>query len=314
MYRTGCSVFVPETHRYLSHTLSLYLLPRTKPLDCPTFPRGPLCLIPRFPSVAPTRLPSMPPAKAGIASAASLGSSADDYETDPTHPVLERMVLFGGRGWTVYELPDHPQALLKMVYDSGDQVEGSICDQIPWAHNAEQDEYYAPARDDFPNNTFWQWADEEDRAELLVYNDPAELGCVDQGDGTPGACPYRQTKDRASEGDGPAVELAISGVACGRLVSLVTTEKSAVALLYDMTDITEPTLVQMFHLSPGMKDKSAGLAYNDGTMGEIDPEIAMFLDDEESPSGKAGVFIVGAHSGSISFWEFDCADQDPQSS
>ena len=57
-----------------------------------------------------------------------------------------------------------------------------------------------------------------------------------------------------------------------------------------------------------------GLAYNDGTIGDFDPEIAMFVSDETSPSGKAGFFIMGTHSGTISFWELDCADDDKQSS
>ena len=239
----------------------------------------------------------------------SLGSTAIDYEVDPKNPVFERMVLFGGRGWTVFELPDNPHALLKLVYDSGDSIERGICEQMPWAHNSEQGDEYAPAAN-FPNNTRWQLGDEDDRAEILEYNDPEQEGCLDQGDGTPGACPYSQTVDRASTGDGPAVERVVSGVACGRLISFVTTEKSSVALLYDMTDITSPTLKQMFHLTPGTKDRSPGLAYNDGTIGEIDPEIAIFLGDKDSPSGKAGIFVIGAHSGTVSFWEFECADND----
>lgn len=164
----------------------------------------------------------------------SLGSSAIDYEVDPTNPVFERMVLFGGRGWTIYELPDNPRALLKLVYDSGDSIEREICKRMPWAHNAETDEWYAPAAN-FPNNTLWELSDEEDRAEILEINDPEQKGCLDQGDGTPGACPLSQTVDRRSVKDGQGVEMVVSGVACGRLFSLVTTESSGVAALYDMT-------------------------------------------------------------------------------
>jgi len=236
----------------------------------------------------------------------SIGSSSIDYEVDPLNPIFERMVIFGGRGWTVYELPENPHALLKLVYDSGDSIERGICENLPWLHNAEQDDAYAPA-DNFPNNTRWQFADEDDREEILEYNDPNEKGCADQGNGQPGACPYSQTVDRASTKDGPAVEMVTPGVACGRLVSFVTTEKSSVALLYDMTDITSPDLIQMFHLTPGTRDRSPGLAYNDGTIGEVDPEIAFFLSEEDSPSGNAAIMIVGAHSGTVSFWEFECA-------
>ena len=236
----------------------------------------------------------------------SIGSTSIDYEVDPKNPVFERMVMFGGRGWTVFELPENPHALLKLVYDSGGSIEQEICEKIPWAHNTEQDDAYAPAAD-FPNNTLWQVYDEEDREELIEYNDPEQKGCEDQGDGTPGACPYSKTVDRASTKDGPAVEKVVSGVACGRLISFVTTEKSSVGLLYDMTDITSPDLKQMFHLSPGTRDRSPGLAYNDGTIGEVDPEITFFLSDNESPSGNGGIMVIGAHSGTISFWEFECA-------
>ena len=70
----------------------------------------------------------------------SVGSSAIDYELDPANPTFHRMVMFGGRGWTIYELPKNPEALLKLVFDSGDDMETTVCEQIPWAYNAEADE------------------------------------------------------------------------------------------------------------------------------------------------------------------------------
>lgn len=62
----------------------------------------------------------------------SLGSSAINYEVNSTHPIFHRMVLYGGRGWSIYELPENPDALLKLVFDSGDDGERTSCEQFPW--------------------------------------------------------------------------------------------------------------------------------------------------------------------------------------
>ena len=53
----------------------------------------------------------------------SVGSSAINYELDPAQPLFYQMVLFGGRGWSIYELPDDLDALLKLIFDSGDDAE-----------------------------------------------------------------------------------------------------------------------------------------------------------------------------------------------
>lgn len=238
----------------------------------------------------------------------SVGSTAIDYELDPTNPTFHRMVMKGGRGWTIYELPDDPDDLLKLVFDSGDDMERSVCDEFPWAYNSQLDEEFAPT-DKMPNHTLWNW-DEEIREKLLETNDPEVDGCLDQGDNTSGACPLESLVDVASRKSGVQIEHIEAGVACGRLIAVVASEKTSVAWLYDITNIASPDLVKTFHLSPASQKKSPGLAYNDGTIGEVDPENFSFLSSEESPTGKAAILFGGAYSGTLSYWEFECFEDD----
>lgn len=246
----------------------------------------------------------------------AVGSSSIDYERDPQNPTFQRLVMQGGRGWTIYELPEDPDALLKLVFDSGDDVEHASCEFFPWAYNSIQDEEMGPG-ENMPNNTLWRYAvekgDEDLMEELAAANDPEQDGCADQGDGTPGACPLSQNVDTRSAKGGLQVEHVVSGVACGRLVALVSTEKESIALLYDITNIASPDVVQVFQLSHATENKSAGLAYNDGTIGEIDPESFVFLSASESPTGKASVIFAGAFSGTLSYWEFECGVEDDMS-
>ena len=245
-----------------------------------------------------------------------MGSAAIDYESDPSNPIFQRMVILGGRGWTVYELPEDPSALLKLVYESGDTIERATCEKFPWAHNAEVEDVSAPASDNFPNNTLWVksnlFQDEEYLEELEEYNDPDDAGCADQGDGTVGACPMKDTVDFLSSESGPTIENTVVGSACGRLLSVVATEASSVALIYDITEITKPQIFKVIHLAESVKDKSVGLAYNDGTVGEIVPRSIQFLLPHESPSGKAALLITGEQSGTASLWNFRCAGDDDQ--
>ena len=236
----------------------------------------------------------------------ALGSNAVDYESDWTNPIYHRMVLSGGRGWSVYELPEDPENLLKLVFDSGDAIEKDGCAAYPWAHNSLQDEEHSPAGDDFPNNTFWRISDEDMRETLLATNDPEQDGCEDRGDGLPGACGIAGNMDGRSPKDGATIEQIVIGEACGRLVALTAGEKNSIGLLFDITELTTPSLLKVFHLSPASRHKSPGIAYNDGTIGEIDPENSIFLSAKQSPSGKPSVMFVGAFSGTVSFWEFDC--------
>lgn len=239
----------------------------------------------------------------------SLGSTAIDYDTDPQNPIFYRMVMQGGRGWSIYELPENPDGLLKLVFDSSDYLERVGCEIFPWSHNAKMDEEDSPTAN-FPNNTLWKIADEELRKVLIEKSDPEHDGCSDQGDGTPGACPMSGTIDGSSSKEGPGVETIVTGVACGRLFTVTATEKSSVAYLFDITNVGNPELKKVFHLSEATQHKSPGLAYNDGTIGEIDPENIVFLPAEKSPTRKPSLLFAGAFSGTISYWEFDCIDED----
>mmetsp|Transcript_32237 Transcript_32237/g.58937 ORF Transcript_32237/g.58937 Transcript_32237/m.58937 type:complete len:199 (-) Transcript_32237:85-681(-) len=137
-------------------------------------------------------------------------------------------------------------------------------------------------------------------------NDPDEDGCADGGDGNPGACPLGETVDERSLKDGAGTEAVVAGVACGRLLAVTATEKQSTAFVYDVTDPSAPELLFVQHLSAASQTKNPGVAYADGTLGEIDAEAMIFLDACHSPSGKAGVMFGGAWSGTMSFWEFEC--------
>lgn len=170
------------------------------------------------------------------------------------------------------------------------------------------DDEHAPVT--LANNTLWKsvQGDPDDMAGIFQYSDPSQLGCADQGDGTPGACPMKDTVDALSSSNGASIESVTVGEACGRLVAAMATEKGSLAMLMDITDITSPEIVQIFHLSPASQNMSPGLAYNQGILGEIDPESTIFLSPEQSPSGKAGILWAGSQSGTVSFWEFQCQE------
>lgn len=76
--------------------------------------------------------------------------------------------------------------------------------------------------------------------------------------------------------------------------------------VYDIADVSNPTLVQVFHLSPVSENLNPGVAYKERTLGEIDAESIQFLSAEQSPTGNASVLISGAFSGTASLWEFVC--------
>jgi len=97
----------------------------------------------------------------------------------------------------------------------------------PWVFNSIQDEEFAPVNGVLHNTT-----DNDLRETIDEVSDPAEDGCADQGDGTPGACPLSQTVDERSEKDGPAPEAIVAGKACGRLFAVTSSEKAGSALFY----------------------------------------------------------------------------------
>jgi len=235
----------------------------------------------------------------------SVGSSMIDY-SDPTKPNIERMVIFGGRGISIYEVSDS----LKLIWDSGDEFEKEGCKAYPWAHGGIQDEEFAPV-----GGTLYNMADDDLKETIEEVNDPEEDGCDDGGDGKPGACPLGKTVDERSPKDGYAPESIVVGKACGRLYAATVSEKNSVGFLYDITLITSPKLEEVFHLSPISETLNPGLAYDGGEIGEIDAESIIFLDEDESPTGKAGILFAGAFSGTISWWDFECEEgKDDKSS
>ena len=227
----------------------------------------------------------------------TVGSAAINYAT-PSAPVIEHIVAFGGRGVSIYE---HTTSGLTLTWDSAEQVEKEQCANYPWAHNAIQDEEFSPL-----NGDLYMSAGSKLRETLDEMNDPSKDGCADGGNGQPGACPLGQMVDERSEKDGPGVEAIVAGKACGSLLAVTATEKQGTAFVYDISNIASPTLLFVKHLSVASETKNPGVAYADGTLGEIDPEAMIFLEDAHSPSGKAGVMFAGAWSGTMSFWEFEC--------
>ena len=114
--------------------------------------------------------------------------------------------------------------------------------------------------------------------------------------------------DERSLKDGAGPEAIAVGVACGRMIMVTATEKQGTAFVLDVTDPANTTLLFTRHLSPASETKNPSVAYNDGTLGEVDPESITFLDAHDSPTGYAGVLFAGAWSGTLSFYEFTKAD------
>ena len=227
----------------------------------------------------------------------TVGSAAINY-TNPAAPEIQHIVAFGGRGVSIYE---HTTSGLTLTWDSAEQVEKEQCANYPWAHNGIQDEEFAAV-----NGTLYMSASSKLKETLDEMNDPSQDGCADGGNGQPGACPLGQMVDDRSQKDGPGVEAIVAGKACGSLLAVTATEKQGTAFVYDISNIASPTLLFVKHLSPASETKNPSVAYADRTLGEIDPEAMIFLEDAYSPSGKAGVMFAGAWSGTMSFWEFQC--------
>jgi len=144
---------------------------------------------------------------------------------------------------------------------------------------------------------------------LLHRNDPNQESCQDAGDGNPGACPISETIDMKAPEDGLAPESVTVAIACNRLLAVSCGENNGDCFIYDISNIddsVDPVLKKVFNLSPASENKSPGLAYDDKTLGDLDAEVVLFVPPEESPTGKAALMFGGAHSGTLSFWEFEC--------
>nr|ALG03272.1 alkaline phosphatase [Alexandrium catenella] len=236
----------------------------------------------------------------------TMGSTAVDYST-PEAPQIKKVMPFGGRGFAVYRVTS--AGSLQRVVDSGSTLEKLQCQHFPWAHNAVQDEEFSPVGGTFYNSL-------QDGSKLK--DDILELnqdGC--QTGNEYRACPMQETTDGRSPKDGAAAETVAVGVACGRLLAVVTTEKQGTIFVVDITTINSPEVLFVEHLSPAPQTLNPREAYVEGanvgqsTIGEIDPESIIFMDAGHSPSGKVGVFFAGAWSGSVSFWELECPTPEP---
>ncbi|CAE8717012.1 unnamed protein product [Polarella glacialis] len=235
----------------------------------------------------------------GTKMAITIGSSAVDY-SDATAPIFKAAVGFGGRGVSIYKASD-----MSLVWDSGSDFEREQCAAYPWAHNGIQDEEFAP-KTGSQNDLYASLVSSSKLAtDIADMNDPREDGCEDGGAGEAGPCPLNNTIDERSLKDGAGPEAVVIGYACGRMLMVTATEKQGTAFVYDVSDPTAPKFLFVHHLSPASQSKNPGVAYADGTLGDIDPESSIFLQASASPTGKAGVMFAGAWSGTISFYEFE---------
>ena len=244
-----------------------------------------------------------------------------------TNPTFKATVGFGGRGTSIWKASD-----MSLVWDSKSDFEKQQCANYPWAHNGVADEEFASIREVHEGALFASekagqvsatppyqaitagWTSLQET--LWEINDPSEDGCqpgphVTAGpgcDSTYCACPLGQTKDERSLKDGAGPEAIVVGEACGRLLMVTATEKQGTAFVYDVTDPSSPNLLFVQHLSPASEKKNPSVAYNDGTLGEVDPESITFLSAADSPTGNAGVLFAGAWSGTLSIYEFTQSD------
>lgn len=124
-----------------------------------------------------------------------------------------------------------------------------------------------------------------------------------------------ETVDETAEADGLAVESVVAGVACDRLVMIGCGESNTICLLYDITDGPEsPVLLKTFSTSPASETMNPQQAFDSGELGDIDTETMLMVNDTESPTGKAGIIMGGAISGTLSFYEFECQSHSGGSS
>ena len=65
-----------------------------------------------------------------------VGSSSVDY-TNASWPMIKRIVAFGGRGISIFEVLEDPETgSLQLVWDSADDFEQETCANVPRAHNS----------------------------------------------------------------------------------------------------------------------------------------------------------------------------------
>ncbi|GKY96678.1 hypothetical protein MPSEU_000627400 [Mayamaea pseudoterrestris] len=233
----------------------------------------------------------------------TLGTSSVDY-SNPEAPNIFQLVGIGGRGVSLFEVTGSG---LELVWDSQDEFERLGCASFPFAHNSIQDEEFSPVGGAFYNSLP---ADDGLRETIDEMNDPDEDGCVDGGNGESGACPLKETVDERSAKDGPSPATVVFGNACGEQYMATSNEKNGIGYVYHLpVNGSSPCILSTFHLSPVSESLNAGLAYEAGTLGEVDAESLQFLSEEDSPTGKAAILFAGAWSSTVSLWEFNCVDE-----
>jgi hypothetical protein len=141
-----------------------------------------------------------------------------------------------------------------------------------------------------------------------IRNDPLGDGCT-FNNGSTGACPMGSTVDTKAQQDGLGVETVVVGIACDHLVALGCGENNAMCFLYDISDIESPVHLKTFNLSPSSRNRNPEQTYLDD-LGDIDAETIQFIYPGQSPTGKSGFIFGGAISGTLSFWEFECASEE----
>lgn len=101
----------------------------------------------------------------------SVGTLAVDY-SDPTTPIMNNIVGFGGRGVSLFRIPDSFDDPITFVWDSGSTFEEETCANFPWAHNSVMDEDFAPVGGP-------RWIlNVEDREGIEELNDVNRDGCT----------------------------------------------------------------------------------------------------------------------------------------
>lgn len=120
-----------------------------------------------------------------------------------------------------------------------------------------------------------------------------------------------ETVDEKAEEDGLGVESVVVGIACDHLVALGCGENNGICLLYDITDISSPSLLKTFHLSESSQTKNPAQSYRQD-LGDIDSETILWIPASRSPTSNSGFLFGGAISGTLSFYEFQCLEaEDP---
>lgn len=102
----------------------------------------------------------------------SVGSLAVNYDNTDA-PVMDRVVGFGGRGISLFRIPDGVNEEIAFVWDSSSDFETRTCALFPWAHNAVMDEEFAPV-----GGPRWTLSDDDDREDIEARNDPNRDGCT----------------------------------------------------------------------------------------------------------------------------------------